>query len=307
MGAEEELRRLLAPLDPAARATDWPDPADRAADLHRILTTGTDTGGPRYRRRPVLAGVGVTAAVITSVTAVGLLLPELPAQHTTLPPPARTVPVDDAPAPDWLRSVADWQDTKPQSPPAGPVEQVRREEWRAVGFGMVHQQPPHETEVLHRPDGSRRITVSWPGQAPTVQDTPSGSTGYSPAAPIPDGEAAFTAWLWQGIDVACEPAAALEAVRNLVRDRALTARQRSWLLRALSQVPGLHRDGPAGDGPSRAGELLSRVDEVAGRRVRHTLLINQYDARILRYEEFSDGAKVAYESYLVSTHLPLAG
>ncbi|GAA2835789.1 hypothetical protein [Crossiella cryophila] len=299
-GVEDELRLHYQALDPAA-GDALPTPEQRAADLRRILAepaglTQLPVRQPAARRasmpRRRLLAVGLVAATVAAGTVVGvnLLSPDLQSAAGQWPRPLVVEPLGSGqpPAAELLRRLAVKVEALPDPVGPGAWEEVRSVTQvleRPVDRSTATQQRTIDLEVLTEPDGTRLLGRPHGSAPPTFDHYRPGGKEDAYVGTIPQDEAAFGPWLWQGPVLR---GYSFYRVAELFGTRALNPRQRAWALRQLATVTDLNSPGRATDRAGRRG-LAITIDDVDapggfGKPVRITLVINENDGSLLARE-----------------------
>ncbi|MCO1576445.1 CU044_5270 family protein [Crossiella sp. SN42] len=332
----DELRQLIAGLDPAVGHQPAPGPAERAADLHRILGSGPPVRTPGIRPRRVL--LLAAAAAVTVVVGAVLLPGTGPRAHAVTPAPLVVEPPADPgrSAADLLRDLAAVTEGLPEPSTDGLAEHLRMESWylnsQVDRTGTVSAVIPGELDRWRFPDGSgyerklvkepvfssaedrqRWLSEGSPGwdMTPKTQRFGPGERDEGFDGPPPADAARFADWLRRGFDFAKEPFRAFAAATDAARTHVLLPRQRAWLLRALADTSGFTYDGMTTDRAGRRGHSVTLTD-TSGLPARRTLVIDPADGRVLDREEMlvSDPgelnvrvpAVISYEVYLIAEH-----
>ncbi|MGW0516486.1 CU044_5270 family protein [Crossiella sp. NPDC003009] len=334
--AQDELRQLIAGLDPSVADQSSPGPGERATDLRRILGSEPPVRTRGTRSRRVLLLAAAAAAVV--VTGAALLPGSSPRAQAATPAPLVVEPPagPGRAAADLLRELATVTERLPEPRTDGLAEHLRMESWylnsQVDRTGAVSAVVPGETDRWRFPDGSAAVRTQvkepafdstedrrrWVSEGSPGWDMTPKNERFGPGEEAtafdgpPPGEAArFARWLRRGFDFAQEPFRVFTAATDAARTHVLLPRQRAWLLRALADTPGFTYDGMTTDRAGRRGHSVTLID-ASGPPTRRTLVIDPADGRILDREEMvtSDPgelnvrvpAVISYEVYLIAEH-----
>ncbi|MCK2236875.1 MULTISPECIES: hypothetical protein [unclassified Crossiella] len=298
-GVEDELRLHYQALDPAA-GDGLPTLEQRAADLRRILAEPAGVtqlpvrpaARPRSLPRRRLLAVGLVAATVVAGTAIGVTLLDSGLQSAGgqqfNPLVVEPIGPGQPPAADLLRQLAAKVEAIPDSVGLGAWEEVRSVTWvldRPVDRSTATQQRTIDLEVVTEPDGTRLLGRPHGSGPPTFEHYRPGGKDDNYLGAIPQDEAAFGPWLWQGPVLRGHT---FYRVAELFGTRALNPRQRAWVLRQLATVTDLNSPGRATDHAGRRG-LAITIDDVDapggfGKPVRITLVLDETDGSLLARE-----------------------
>lgn len=301
-----DIRALLGPLNPE------PEPTI-AADRRNEQAAGRPQ--PVFSRRTMLVGAATATVVIgLSVAQVAGSTTGQPVELLATPTPLEVTSMSSVPE---VSTVIDRLAAAAQRS-AGPAvelpatEHLRISSWyldsTVAGGSVTSQLQPRQSETWRRPDGSWTVTTSESG---TETYPPGARAVYWPDRP-PIDPTALEAWL-----NAIHPASrgdkallTLQAITDLLRERALLPGERAAVLRLLGTVPGMRYAGTTVDRAGRPGEALVLETGRPALPARHTFVVDSATGTILAHEEMltedpgalnvSIPAVLQYETYLVA-------
>jgi hypothetical protein len=278
-----------------------------------------NTGNPKRRRLLWLTGVGLATAV-----AVGLLIAVLPRQQPAraatpdpLPITAPTVgappvtldalahaaltdttgtdgPVDHLVIDSWnLNSVIDGQDVTSAMFPS------RRELWCTSDNQARTIDTTLPAQFRNAADSDAFGDTAIPDHTPERTDYPAGTFPAAFTDRPPTDPAQLADWL---AGTSTQDTAVLVGVTNLLRERALTGRERAAILTVLDGHTALTYAGTSIDHAGRPGAAFTMTSTASGGQSRYVLLIDPATGRFLAFEQVTLGGvpalKVEYPAVL---------
>ncbi|MFD9434161.1 hypothetical protein [Streptomyces sp. NPDC060002] len=280
----EEVRTLMQDADPAR---DILGDAQRARnDLERIMRVAAVTAhlpaARRGRKPQVRLGLALGAACAAATVALAVL-PQGSggSAYAATPSPLHYTTVSTTLSPSaMLKRIAEQAATLRE--PTGPGSRLHYNDWSLntrvyADDSVTSEIVAEDHQTVTRADGSGTERRTGEGK-----HTETYTTKWAPA---PADPAALKAWLNRGNVPFTDAMGAAETTGELLRNQALSPVQRTTLLNAIAELPGLRFDGKVTDRAGRVGQAFSAESSRSGLPTRYTFIVNPFSGSILGQEE----------------------